>query len=295
MQLHFQAIIQTCGDKQGFQHTRRRRWCVSVCRQTYIQSPEHWGEQWPGLSALHPSKCLMNHISLSPSLLLPFLSQSLSLTLPFYFSLTSSLFVSPAADTTYCFRMRFGRWQRWICITAPPPSGLALQSPNISFALATLSIWCLEFCHLQGPAALSVQWDSLNLIVWITVWMWACMLATWGKHAAALFQLLSGCNGTGTYFWHERNMWKRCLWSPHAQLILFRQQDLAVLETFSTVLLALICCTWLYLLSGRMASLSEHAAFNLLWVHCLHVQLLTLIYIWNSVTLVNTYWSNKDK
>lgn len=99
--------------------------------------------------------------------------------------------------------------------------------------------------------------DSLDL----TVWVWACMLAAWGKHAA-LFQLLSACNVTGTYFWHERNMWKRCLWSPHAQLMLFRQQDLAVLETFSTVLLALIYCTWLYLFSGRMASLSEHAAFT---------------------------------
>lgn len=46
--LHFKAIIQTCGDMQGFQHsgkhTNAQRWCISVHRQTYIQSPEQHEE-----------------------------------------------------------------------------------------------------------------------------------------------------------------------------------------------------------------------------------------------------------
>lgn len=107
------------------QCTERRS--IWVHGQTYIQSPISWtvrGEKWRGLSALHPSKCLMNHLSLSllaqlltHHLLFPSLHPCLSV---------SSLFSCRLTDATYWFRMRFECWRgRWggggrlICILFP--------------------------------------------------------------------------------------------------------------------------------------------------------------------------------
>ena len=67
-----------------------------------MQSPISWavrGAKWRGLPALHPSKCLMNHLSPSPSLPLLSLQHSLSPIIYFFFffsSLHPCLSVSPS-------------------------------------------------------------------------------------------------------------------------------------------------------------------------------------------------------
>lgn len=66
-----------------------------------MQSPVSWtvrGAKWRGLSALHPSKCLMNHLSPSPSLPPSTVSPALSLAhhLLFFSSLHPCLSVSPS-------------------------------------------------------------------------------------------------------------------------------------------------------------------------------------------------------
>ncbi len=135
----------------------------------------------------------MNHLSLSPSLPPATVSLALSSSLTLLLSPHPSshfilvcLSVSSCrlTDTTYWFKMRFECWRgrrgrgggRLICILFPfmtqPPSGLDPASPNISFVLTQLFTWCLKFCNLWGPAALSSDGTVWG---WHSEWMLACV------------------------------------------------------------------------------------------------------------------------
>lgn len=152
-----------------------------------MQSPVSWtvrGAKWRGLSALHPSKCLMNHLSPSPSLPPSTVSPALSLAhhllfFPHFILVCPSLPLScRLTDTAYWFRMSSECWRGrgrrrrggrggggLICILFPsaaqPPSGLDQSSPNTSFVFSRSTFFhCLRFCNLLIPAALFTWRDS---------------------------------------------------------------------------------------------------------------------------------------
>lgn len=79
---NFSVTENSHGDVCAYTWTDKVLTEVYVSAQAYIQSPISQtvkGEKSRGLSARHPSKCLMNHLSLSPSLS----GSSASLTLLF--------------------------------------------------------------------------------------------------------------------------------------------------------------------------------------------------------------------
>lgn len=152
-----------------------------------MQSPVSWtvrGAKWRGLSALHPSKCLMNHLSPSPSLPPSTVSPALSLAhhllfFPHFILVCPSLPLScRLTDTAYWFRMSSECWRGrrrlrrggrggggLICILFPsaaqPPSGLDQSSPNTSFVFSRSTFFhCLIFCNLLILAALFTWRDS---------------------------------------------------------------------------------------------------------------------------------------
>ena len=167
-----------------------------------MQSPISWavrGAKWRGLPALHPSKCLMNHLSPSPSLPLLSLQHSLSpIIYFFFFFFPHFILVCPSlplscrlTDTAYWFRMSFECWRGrrrrrrgggggggggggLICILFPsaavPPSGLDQSSPNTSFVFSRSTFFpapiVLRFCNLLIPAALFTWRDGISHYEW---------------------------------------------------------------------------------------------------------------------------------
>lgn len=139
------------------------------------------GEQWRGLSALHPSKCLMNHLSLPPS------RDRLSLALSppshpviYFFSLHPCLSVSLllrahgrhilVQDEVWMLTRRKKKEKRRNLNPISPHSSTSLwpESRVAKYIIClslnfSLDVWNFAICG--APAALSVWWGSLGLTV----------------------------------------------------------------------------------------------------------------------------------
>lgn len=148
------------------QCTERRS--IWVHGQTYIQSPISWtvrGEKWRGLSALHPSKCLMNHLSLSllaqlltHHLLFPSLHPCLSVS-------SLSLFLQAnrrhilVQDEVWMLTRKVRRRRK------AHLHPISLHSSNISFVLTQTFDFLIYFF---------LWWDSLRGGRYLAFWLDVC-------------------------------------------------------------------------------------------------------------------------